>query len=154
MKVNQRFERTCPSPWRRIRKARNQRESRWKVQQYACRNFGNGRGNSLSWPRNTIYPQMLALTSLTSGGRSVGIVRLRAKATEFSFYRKQEGNGRRQISSHWLARRTEWATMMWRRWNPVKREIYWEILKGPDDGVSHSELLGFWTFSIVRYSRN
>jgi hypothetical protein len=29
-----------------------------------------------------------------------------------------------------------------------------EILKGSDDGVSHSELLDFWTFSIVRYSRN
>jgi hypothetical protein len=28
----------------------------------------------------------LALTSLTSGGRSVGIVRLRAKATEFFFF--------------------------------------------------------------------
>jgi hypothetical protein len=28
----------------------------------------------------------LALTSPTSGGRSVGIVRLRAKAMEFSFY--------------------------------------------------------------------
>jgi hypothetical protein len=27
----------------------------------------------------------LAITSPTSGGRSVGIVRLRAKATEFSF---------------------------------------------------------------------
>jgi hypothetical protein len=44
----------------------------------------NGRGNSLSWPRNTIYPQKLALTSPTSGGRSVGIVRLRTKATELS----------------------------------------------------------------------
>jgi hypothetical protein len=30
-------------------------------------------------------PQKLALTSPTSGGRSVGIVRLRTKATEFSF---------------------------------------------------------------------
>jgi hypothetical protein len=29
-----------------------------------------------------------------------------------------------------------------------------QILKGSDGGVSHSELLGFWTFSIVRYSRN
>jgi hypothetical protein len=28
----------------------------------------------------------LALTSPTSGGRSVGIVRLRTTATEFSFY--------------------------------------------------------------------
>jgi hypothetical protein len=28
------------------------------------------------------------------------------------------------------------------------------VLKGSDDGVSHSELLCFWTLSIVRYSRN
>jgi len=32
-----------------------------------------------------VYPQKLALTSPTSGGRSVGIVRVRTKATEFSF---------------------------------------------------------------------
>jgi hypothetical protein len=32
--------------------------------------------------RNTLYPQKLALTSPTSGGRSVGIVRLRTKATK------------------------------------------------------------------------
>jgi len=32
-----------------------------------------------------LYPQMLALTSPTGGGRSVGIVRSRTKATEFSF---------------------------------------------------------------------
>jgi hypothetical protein len=44
-----------------------------------------GRGNLLRWPRNTLYPQKLALTSQTSGGRSVGIVRLRTKATQFSF---------------------------------------------------------------------
>ena len=31
-----------------------------------------------------LYPQKLALTSLTGGGRSVGIVRSRTKATEFS----------------------------------------------------------------------
>jgi hypothetical protein len=34
--------------------------------------------------RNTLYPQKLALTSPTSGGRLVGIVRLPTKATEFS----------------------------------------------------------------------
>ena len=33
-----------------------------------------------------LHPQKLALTSPTGGGRSVGIVRLRNKATEFSFY--------------------------------------------------------------------
>jgi hypothetical protein len=37
----------------------------------------------LRLPRNTLYPQKLALTSATSGGRSVGIVRLQTKATEF-----------------------------------------------------------------------
>jgi hypothetical protein len=49
----------------------------------------NGRGNSLLLPRNTLYPQKLALTS---GGRSVGIVRLRTKATEFFFIVKIKKN--------------------------------------------------------------
>jgi hypothetical protein len=44
----------------------------------------NGRGNSLRWPRNTLYSLTLALTSPTSGGHSIGIVRLRTKGTEFS----------------------------------------------------------------------
>jgi hypothetical protein len=45
-----------------------------------------GRRDPLCWPRNTLYPQKLALTSSTSGGRSVGIVRSRTKATEFEFF--------------------------------------------------------------------
>jgi hypothetical protein len=32
-----------------------------------------------------LYPQNLAVTSPTSGGRSVGIVRSRIEATEFSY---------------------------------------------------------------------
>jgi hypothetical protein len=32
---------------------------------------------------DTLYPKKLALTSPTSGDRSVGIVRLRTKATDF-----------------------------------------------------------------------
>jgi hypothetical protein len=39
----------------------------------------NGRGDPLRLPRDTLYPQKLALTSPTSGGRAVGIVRLRTK---------------------------------------------------------------------------
>jgi hypothetical protein len=35
-----------------------------------------------------LYPQKLALTSPTGGGRSVGIVRSRAEAMEFGFRRK------------------------------------------------------------------
>jgi hypothetical protein len=37
----------------------------------------NGRGDPLHWPRDTLYPQKLALISPTGGGRSVGMVRLR-----------------------------------------------------------------------------
>jgi hypothetical protein len=44
----------------------------------------NDRGDPLRWPRDTLGPQKLALTSPTSGGRLVDIVRLRTKATEFS----------------------------------------------------------------------
>jgi hypothetical protein len=37
----------------------------------------------LRWPRDSLHPQKSALISPTSGGGSVGIVRLRTKATEF-----------------------------------------------------------------------
>jgi hypothetical protein len=36
------------------------------------------------WPRGTLYPQKLALTSPTSGGYSVGVVRWRTQDTKFS----------------------------------------------------------------------
>jgi hypothetical protein len=42
-----------------------------------------GRKDPLRWPRDTLYPQKLAPTSPTSGGRSFGIVRSRTNATEF-----------------------------------------------------------------------
>jgi hypothetical protein len=42
-----------------------------------------GRGDPLRWPRDTFYQLKLALTSSKRCGRSVGIVRLRTKATEF-----------------------------------------------------------------------
>jgi hypothetical protein len=45
----------------------------------------NGRGDSLCWPRDTLYLLNLALTSPTSGGRSVGKVRWRTKSPEFFF---------------------------------------------------------------------
>jgi hypothetical protein len=45
-----------------------------------------GRGDPLRWPRDTLFPQKLALTSLSNGGRSVGIVRSRTKTIEFSLF--------------------------------------------------------------------
>jgi hypothetical protein len=46
-------------------------------------NREDGHGDPLRWPRDTLYPQKSALTSPTSGDRSVGIVRLRAKGMKF-----------------------------------------------------------------------
>jgi hypothetical protein len=40
----------------------------------------NGHRDPVRWPHDTLYLQKFALTSLTSGGRSVGIVRVRAKS--------------------------------------------------------------------------
>jgi hypothetical protein len=44
-----------------------------------------GRRDPSLWPHGTLYPQKLAITSPTSGGRSVGIVRSRTQTMEFSF---------------------------------------------------------------------
>jgi hypothetical protein len=55
----------------------------WKRSGSSLENREYGHGDPLHWPRDTLYPQKLALTSPTSGGRSVSIVRLQAKATEF-----------------------------------------------------------------------
>jgi hypothetical protein len=38
------------------------------------------------WPRGTLYPQKLALTSPTSGGSSVGTVHSRTQATEILIF--------------------------------------------------------------------
>ena len=43
-------------------------------------------GNRCADHVTPLYPQKLALTSPTAGGRSVGIVHVRTKATEFSFF--------------------------------------------------------------------
>jgi hypothetical protein len=45
-----------------------------------------GRRDPLRWPRGTFYPRKFALTSPTSGCRSVGIVRLGTQATEFPLF--------------------------------------------------------------------
>ena len=43
-------------------------------------------GNRCADHVTPLYPQKLALTSPTGGGRSVGIVRVRIKATEFVLF--------------------------------------------------------------------
>jgi hypothetical protein len=44
-----------------------------------------GRRDPSRWPSGILYPQKLALTSPTSGGRSAGIVHSPTQSTEFSF---------------------------------------------------------------------
>jgi hypothetical protein len=41
-------------------------------------------GDLSRWPRDTLYPQKLVLSSPASGGHSIGTVRSQTKATEFS----------------------------------------------------------------------
>jgi hypothetical protein len=57
----------------------------WKSSGFGLENRDYGSGDPLRWPCDTLYPQNLALTSPTCGGRSVGTVRLRTKTTEFCF---------------------------------------------------------------------
>jgi hypothetical protein len=54
---------------------RNSSGSSVEIREYGCR-------DPSWWPRGTLYPQKLTLTPMTSGGRSVGIIRLRTNATK------------------------------------------------------------------------
>jgi hypothetical protein len=52
-----------------------------KSDSYGLENLEYSGRDAPRWPHNTLYPQKLALTSPTGGGRSVGIVRSRTKAS-------------------------------------------------------------------------
>jgi hypothetical protein len=71
--------------------------------------YVQGHGDSLRWPRDTLYPLKLALTSPTSDGRSVGIVRWRTKASKFVFFLVFI----RSITVRWLSIKL---IKFWRRW--------------------------------------
>jgi hypothetical protein len=47
-----------------------------------------GSRNPSRWPRGTLYPQKLALTSPTSGGLLVDVVLSRTKATKFFLFKR------------------------------------------------------------------
>jgi hypothetical protein len=57
----------------------------WKSSGSCLENREYGRKDPSRWPRGTLYPQKLAISSPTSGGRSVGIFRLRTQTMDF-FY--------------------------------------------------------------------
>jgi hypothetical protein len=59
----------------------------WKKSSGSClekREYG--RRDPSRWPRGTLYPQKLAITSPARGGRSVGIVRSQTQTMEFFFF--------------------------------------------------------------------
>jgi hypothetical protein len=56
-------------------------------------------GNRCADHVTPLHPQNLALTSPTGGDRSVGIVRSRTKATEFSFRSFMRGEGRVKLKT-------------------------------------------------------
>jgi hypothetical protein len=64
---------------------RNSSDSCLEIREY-------GRGDPLRRPCDTLNPQRLALTSPTSGGRSVGIVRSQTNATEFVLFIVKNAN--------------------------------------------------------------
>jgi hypothetical protein len=64
---------------------RNSSGSGLENREYGC-------GDPLRWPRDTLCPQKLALTSPTRCGHSVGIVLLRTKATEFVLFCLLDGD--------------------------------------------------------------
>ena len=63
----------------------------------------NGRGIRCADHVTPLHPQKLALTSPTGGGRSVGIVRSRTKAMEFSLLYDMIYICQLQLGSHQVA---------------------------------------------------
>jgi hypothetical protein len=56
-----------------------------KISGFGLESLEYGRRNPSRSPRGTLHPPKLALTSVTSGGHSVNIVRSRTQATELIF---------------------------------------------------------------------
>jgi hypothetical protein len=97
-------------------------------------------GDPLRWPRETLCPQKFALTSPTSGGRSVGIVRLRTKSTEIFFY--ETGS---------CAIFLQWSRYKWLEWAKAGR-LYETIKKmlTPIGVLCYKSLHAEWTFKVTK----
>jgi hypothetical protein len=72
-----------PASWAQLRSCLKEKLAApvYKTEIMACRR------NSSRLLRGTLYPRKLALTSPTSGDRSVGVFHSRTQTTEFFFYR-------------------------------------------------------------------
>jgi len=73
-------------------------------------------GNRCANHVTPLYPQKLALTSPTGGGRSVGIVRSRTKATEFFFNNNNNNNNKPAVVDQYLISASSlWLASCWGR---------------------------------------
>jgi hypothetical protein len=101
----------------------------------------NGRGDSLRWPRDTHYPLKLALTSLTSGGRSVGIVRWRTKPRSYIFKNPWSMAPVQRLATGWKAGKSEFGPRHGKRFSfPPQRP---DRLCGPPN-VLHNGYMGIF----------
>jgi hypothetical protein len=75
-----------------------------------------GRRDPSHWPRDTLYPQKLAITSPTSGGRSVGIVRSRTQTMEFSFS---------QVQLYFYCKHMNWPNLLRRLHELPRHQCHW-----------------------------
>jgi hypothetical protein len=92
----------------------------WKKSSGSCLEIREyGHRDPSRWPRGTLYPHKLALTSPTSGGHSVSIVRSRAQTTEFvcfflfetwpmCFHGPLVSSFPLNTGNHWIVHPTNW----------------------------------------------
>jgi hypothetical protein len=71
-----------------------------------------GRRDPSRWPRGTFYPHKLPITSPTSGGRSVGIVRSRTQTMELSYDSHKRTKPIKIEHPKWCNRKTSFSTLV------------------------------------------
>jgi hypothetical protein len=123
----------------------------WQKSSGSClENREYGRRDPSRWPRGTLYPQKLAMTSPTSGGRSVGIVRSRTQTMEFVLVFDETLFHTHTCGLN-FGKLTE--EFMWQKRFTNIFLYYKAVIKFHDINTNDFESLGFLTLSIVRNSK-
>jgi hypothetical protein len=121
------------------------------------KNLINGWGDPLRWPRDTLCPPKLALTSLTSGGRSVGIVRLRTKGHGVKLSYMDESVdlvschnvGQRFAFAYWIVVRMDFFPTICKLHVPLMYTFQFSILNHISGHVLSIKKTGFTVAEII-----
>jgi hypothetical protein len=105
----------------------------------------------LRWPRDTLYPLNLALTSPTSGGRSVGIVRWRTKAPKLVNFGEEGCGQSRSILPKGLKKDNMQLSSSSLRWNICITDSSKRSL--PRRSIYSTEMQSSWRTPYVPSSR-